>query len=154
MGAYVLDNNTSEIKTLISYTTVLATGGGGKAYLYTSNPDVACGAGIAMAYRSHAKIANMEFFQFHPTILFHPEIKSFLISEAVRGEGAVLKIKNEKNKLMEFMDKYHKLKSLAPRDIVARAIDNELKRTGQECVYLDIRSKKENFLKLRFPSIF
>ena len=154
LGAYVLDNNTSEVKTFISFTTILAAGGAGKAYLYTSNPDIACGAGVAMAYRANTKISNMEFFQFHPTILYHPEVKSFLISEAVRGEGAVLKIRNEKNKLIEFMDKYHEMKSLAPRDVVARAIDNELKKTGQECVYLDIRNKDEEFLKLRFPSIF
>ena len=154
LGAYVLDNSTTEITTFISYTTTLATGGAGKAYLYTSNPDVACGAGVAMAFRANAKISNMEFFQFHPTILHHPAIKSFLISEAVRGEGAILKIRNKKNKLVEFMDKYHEMKSLAPRDVVARAIDNELKKSGQECVYLDIRNKGEDFLKLRFPCIF
>jgi L-aspartate oxidase len=154
LGAYVLDNSISKVITFISYTTTLATGGSGKAYLYTSNPDVACGAGPAMAFRANAKISNMEFFQFHPTILFHPEVKSFLISEAVRGEGAVLKIKNEKNELVSFMDDYHEMKSLAPRDVVARAIDNELKKSGQECVYLDIRHKEEEFLKLRFPCIF
>ena len=154
LGVYVLDNNTFEIVTFISYTTTLATGGAGKAYLYTSNPDVACGAGIAMAFRANVKIRNMEFFQFHPTILHHPEIKSFLISEAVRGEGAILKVRNQNGKLVEFMDKYHEMKSLAPRDVVARAIDNELKRSGQECVYLDITHKSEEFLKLRFPCIF
>ncbi len=154
MGAYVLNNNSSEIVTFTSYTTTLATGGAGKAYLYTSNPDVACGAGVAMAFRANVKIRNMEFFQFHPTILHHPSINSFLISEAVRGEGAVLKIKDKNGELVEFMDKYHEMKSLAPRDVVARAIDNELKRSGQECVYLDIRHKSEEFLKLRFPCIF
>jgi len=154
LGAYVYDIKEANIKTFISTTTTLATGGAGKAYLYTSNPDVACGAGVAMAYRAHAKISNMEFFQFHPTILYHPKVNSFLISEAVRGEGAVLKIKDRDGNLIEFMDSYHEMKSLAPRDVVARAIDHELKKSGQECVYLDIRDKGEEFLRLRFPCIF
>ena len=154
LGVYTLDNTTQKIKTFISSATVLATGGAGKAYLYTSNPDIACGAGVAMAYRSFAQISNMEFFQFHPTILHHQNIKSFLISEAVRGEGAILKIKDNSGEYVEFMHKYHEMKSLAPRDIVARAIDNEMKTTGRECVYLDLRSQSEEFIKKRFPNIF
>ena len=154
LGAYVLDIHTNCIKTFSSYTTTVATGGAGKVYLYTSNPDIACGDGLAMCYRANAEIAYMEFFQFHPTILYHPKVKSFLISEAVRGEGAVLKRKSLSGELVEFMDKYHDMKSLAPRDAVARAIDNELKRSGQDCVYLDIRHHDEKTLRLRFPNIF
>jgi len=154
LGAFVLDIENNQVLTFKAYTTIVACGGAGKVYLYTSNPDIACGAGVAMCYRVNAQIANMEFFQFHPTILFHPKAKSFLISEAVRGEGGVLKMKNKSNKLVEFMDKYHHLKSLAPRDIVARAIDNELKKSGNECVFIDITHKDEIYLKKRFPNIF
>ncbi|NMA45398.1 MAG: L-aspartate oxidase [Lentisphaerae bacterium] len=153
LGAYVMDTNSHEIKTFISRFTFLATGGAGKVYLCTCNPDVACGDGLAMAYRASAEIANMEFYQFHPTILYHPKAKSFLISEAVRGEGAILKVKRGGD-YVEFMQEYHELKSLAPRDIVARAIDDELKRSGQECAWLDIRHESEDFLRKRFPNIF
>lgn len=154
LGAYVLDAESNKVKTFLSYSTTLATGGAGKVYLYTSNPDVACGGGVAMAYRANAKIANMEFFQFHPTILYSPQHKTFLISEAVRGEGGILKMKNAKGQLVEFMHKYNEMKSLAPRDIVARAIDNEMKKTGQECAYIDIRGHGKEFLTNRFPNIY
>ena len=154
LGAYVLDIKTKQVKTFTSKATIVATGGAGKVYLYSSNPDVSCGGGVAMCYRANAKIANMEFYQFHPTILFNEDEKSFLISEAVRGEGAILKRLDNDGNLIEFMDQYHKLASLAPRDIVARAIDNEMKTTGQECVFLDIRDKSEEFLTKRFPNIF
>ena len=154
-GAYVLDIDKNKIITFLAPAMVIACGGTGKVYLYTSNPDVACGSGIAMAYRAGAEIANMEFVQFHPTILHHPTIRSFLISEALRGEGAVLKCRENKNaEPVEFMHKYHPMKSLAPRDVVARAIDSEMKRTGEECVYLDIRMHSEEELKRRFPNIF
>lgn len=155
LGAYALDVKSGRILTFLSYSTTVACGGAGKVYLYTSNPDVACGSGIAMAYRAGAKIANMEFIQFHPTILHHPKIRSFLISEALRGEGAVLKCRDSRDsEPMEFMQKYHPMKSLAPRDVVARAIDSEMKRTGEECVYLDIRHLDEAALRRRFPNIF
>ncbi len=154
LGAYVLDQDSNRIVTFNALSTVVATGGVGKVYLYTSNPDVACGGGVAMCHRANAPIANMEFLQFHPTILYHPKIKSFLLSEALRGEGAVLKIRDNRGKLREFMQSYHQMGSLAPRDIVARAIDNELKRTGQPCAWLDICSKDEEFLRKRFPNIF
>ncbi|MBR2910318.1 MAG: L-aspartate oxidase, partial [Lentisphaeria bacterium] len=154
-GAYVLDIKSGRVLTMLAPSTVIACGGIGKVYLYTSNPDVACGSGVAMAYRAGANISNMEFVQFHPTILHHPEIRSFLISEALRGEGAVLKCRENKNsEPVEFMHKYHPMKSLAPRDVVARAIDSEMKRTGEECVFLDIRHLSEERLKLRFPHIF
>ncbi len=154
LGAYVLDIRKNKVETFTSLSTTVATGGCGKVYLYTSNPDVACGAGVALCYRAFAKIANMEFYQFHPTILYHPQVKSFLISEALRGEGGTLKVMNPDGELVEFMQNYHEMKSLAPRDVVARAIDNELKRSGQNCVYLDMRHHNGDFLRKRFPNIY